>query len=306
MTPSPTSEDRRLSLDQQMAVMDLHERALGMAALAVNELRVNSTHHFEKALAAVMPLLGYAFENVAKMAWALHYFRASGQMPESRTLIGAATYPEDETPFFTKPDPDFEVGRGFGGHAVALIIDGLADRIGNNSAEALKEFAGRPLHRGCLDAITAFHGFTRYALLDVLLSPDDELIFDDERFGPNKLLIVDGKVLGPKMLLAGEKERRFLGIVRGLGEVAATSYGDTLTQGPATVAERYSQELLPTLADAYWDLFAALSQVLAEVLSNIDDAQHFASRLRDGVTTQEVDWITQGWPAPDRTHPDGP
>ena len=298
------SEKCRLSDDQQMAVLNLYERGLAMTTLAVNELRANSTNHFEKALAVVMPLLGYASETVAKTAWALHDFHCSGRMPKSGALIRAATYPRGAAPFLNKPEPDFDVGKGFAGHAVSPIIDGLADRIGNDSAQALKELAGRPLHRGCLDAITAFHGLTRYALLDMLLDPDDGLLSADGQFDPDELLIVDGEELGPNKLLAGENERRFTGIVRDLGTVVAADYGGTLTQGPATVAERHTRELLPALAAAYWELFAALSRVLAEVLLNVDDAQGTA-RLRNGIAAQIEDWIKQGWLAPASTHPGG-
>ena len=65
------SKDRQLSSDQEGAVLDLHDRALGMAVLAVDRLRANTKGSLETALAIVMPLLGYAFEVTAKMVWAL-------------------------------------------------------------------------------------------------------------------------------------------------------------------------------------------------------------------------------------------
>lgn len=139
-----------------------------------------------------------------------------------------------------------------------------------------------PLYRNCLDAVTAFHGFTRYALLDELLSPDDErLKLGSEEHDPNELL-------------AGENERRFAGIVSKLDRVVAASYGDTYSQGHKAIAERHSREFLPTVGTAYWELFVSVSQVLAEELSNFDDSQNCADRLLDGIAAQVQDWDTQG------------
>ena len=74
-----------------------------MTKLAVDELRADSTNDFENALAVVVPLLGYALETVAKMAWTLHSFHRSGRMPKSGEVRRVATYPDNETPFITKP-----------------------------------------------------------------------------------------------------------------------------------------------------------------------------------------------------------
>ena len=301
----PASEEREFSDDQRWAVLTLHERALAMTTLAVDGLRADSTNDFEKVLAVAMPLLGYSFETVAKMAWALHGFHRSGRMPKRNEVRQAATYPDDGTPFINKPDPSFEVPRAFGGHAVAFIIDSLTDRIGNDSAQALKELASRPLHRGCLGAITAFHAFTRYALLDMLLDPDDKLLFEDGQLESGELLGVDGKQVGPNRLLASENERQFTGIVSKLGDVVAADYGDTCMRGPAAVAERHCREFLPALAAAYWELFYALSRALAEVLVNIGEAQ-CAARLRAVLDAQVQDWIERGWFVPASTHDDEP
>lgn len=301
----PAASERQFSDDQRFAVLTLHERALAMTKLAVDELRGDSTNDFENVLAVVMPLLGHAFETVAKMAWALHIFSCSGIMPESREVRRIATYPDDEFPFITKPDPNFEVPRAFLGHAVVLIIDSLTERIGTNGAQALKELADESLHRGCLDAITAFQAITRYAMLDMLLEPDDKLIFDDERFGPEGLLVIDGEVLGPNKLLAGQNERRFTGIVRELREIVAVGYGDACLRGPAAVAERHCSEFLPALALAYWELFDSLSRVVAEVLFDMGETQ-CATRLRTGIAAQVQDWIERDWFAPASTGDDGP
>ena len=301
----PASEERQFSDDQRWAVLTFHERALAMTTLAVDGLRADSTNDFEKVLAVAMPLLGYSFETVAKMAWALHGYHRSGRMPELKEVRGTATYPDDETPFINKPDPSFEVRPGFGGHAVAFIIDSLTDRIGNDSAQALKELASRPLHRRCLNAITAFHAFTRYALLDMLLDPDDKLLFEDGQPEPDELLGIDDVPVGPNRLLAGENERRFTGIVSKLAEVVAADYGDTRMRGPEAVAERHCREFLPALAAAYWELFYALSRALAEILVNIGEAQ-CAARLRAVRDAQVQDWIERGWFVPACTHDDEP
>ena len=301
----PAGEEREFSDDQRWAVLTLHERALAMTTLAIDGLRVDSTNDFEKVLAVAMPLLGYSFETVAKMAWALHGFHRSGRMPKKNEVRRAATYPDDETPFINKPDPSFEVPPGFSGHAVAVIIDRLTDRISNDSAQALKELAGRPLHRRCLEAITAFHAFTRYALLDMLLDPDDKLLFEEEQPESDELLGIDDVPIGPNKLLAGENERRFTGIVSKLGKVVAADYGDTCMGGPAAVAERHCRDFLPALAAAYWELFDSLSRVLAEVLFNIGEDQ-YAARLRTEIAAQVQDWIERGWFAPASTHDERP
>ena len=302
---APAGEEREFSDDQRWAVLTLHERALAMTTLAIDGLRADSTNDFEKVLAVAMPLLGYSFETVAKMAWALHGFRRSGRMPTSKEVRRAATYPDDETPFINKPDPSFEVPRAFGGHAVAFIIDSLTDRIGNDSAQALRELASRPLHRRCLDAITAFHAFTRYALLDMLLDPDDKLLFEDGQPESDELLGIDDVPIGPNRLLAGENERQFTGIVSKLAEVVAADYGDTCMRGPEAVAERHCREFLPALAAAYWELFDSLSRVLAEVLFNIGEDQ-YAARLRTEIAAQVQNWIERGWFAPACTHDERP
>ena len=160
----------------------------------------------------------------------------------------------------------------------------MTGRLQVPGAAALRELADMPLYRNCLDAVTAFHGFTRYALLDELLSPDDE-----------KLQL--GGEEGPNELLAGENERRFTGIVSKIDRAVAADYGDTLRQGHAAIAERHSHEFLPTVAAAYWDLFVSVSQVLAEELSNFDGSHRSADRLRDGIAAQAQDWVTQGWPS---------
>ena len=298
-------DEREFSDDQRWAVLTLHERALAMTTLGVDGLRADSTNDFEKVLAVAMPLLGYAFETVAKMAWALHGFHRSGRMPESKAVRKAANYPKDETPFIKRPDPNFKVARGFDGHAVAVIIDSLTDRVGDDSAKALKELTGRPLHRTCLDAITAFHAFTRYALLDMLLDPDDKLLFEDGQPESGELLDVDETSVGPNRLLPGENERQFTGIVSNLGDVVAADYGDACMRGPEAVAERHCREFLPALAAAYWELFDSLSRVLAEVLFSIGEDQ-CAVRLRTEIAAQVQDWIERGWFAPASTHDGGP
>ena len=301
----PAGEEREFSDDQRWAVLTLHERALAMTALAVDGMRADSTNDFEKVLAVAMPLLGYSFETVAKMAWALHGLHRSGRMPKSKDVREAANYPKDETSFINRPDPTFKVKKGFGGHAVAVIIDSLTDRNGNDSAHALKELASRPVHRTCLNAITAFHAFTRYALLDMLLGPDDKLRFEDEHSESGELLGDDELPVGPNRLLTGENERRFTGIVSKLVEAVEADYGDTCMQGPAAVAERHCRDFLPALAAAYWELFYALSRALAEVLFSIGEAQ-CAARLRAVLDAQVQDWIERGWFVPACTHDDEP
>ena len=182
-------EDRQLSDDQKGAVLDVHERALGMVVLAVDGLRANTTGSFENALAVVMPSLGYAFEMAAKMAWALDQFGRTGAMPCSSDLKEMATYPKGAAPFLQKPASDFEVPGRFPGHGVILIFEKLVNDVEAPSAASLGELCGRPVHQGCLNAITVFHAFTRYALLDELLDPDDELLKrPDEPSEPSKLL----------------------------------------------------------------------------------------------------------------------
>lgn len=253
-----------------------------MTAVAVNALRADTTNDYANAMATVMPLLGYAFETAAKMALALDHFLRTGAMPSTADLKGLATYPKFARPFLSPKLPsDFRVRSGFSGHAAAVSIDNVTDRLQVSEAVALRELANMPLHRKCLDAVTAFHGFTRYALLEELLSPDDERL---QR---------SGEEAGPKELLAGENERRFAGIVSKLDSLVAAGYGDTLRQGHKAIAERHSREFLPTVAAAYWDLFVAMSQVLAKELSNFNNCQRCADRLLDGVAAQVQGWDTQ-------------
>ena len=302
-------EHRQLSGDQKGAVLDLHERALGMVVLAVDRLRANTKGSPENALAIIMPLLGYAFEVTAKMAWALDYFQSKGVMPNPAALRRAATFPEGEAPFLEKPASDFGVPRRFLGHGVSLIFESLAERVQVPSAALLGELCGRPVHRGCLSAITAFHAFTRYALLDELLDPDDELLKrPDEQFGPTELLVVEGEVLGPNRLLAGETERQFAKLVHDLERLAAESCEDTMRHEPEAATERHRHEFLPLLATAYWELFAAVSRVLVDMLAVIDDGHGFGGRwladqVRSRNAAQVEDWIERGWLATANTHP---
>ena len=284
MTNTVDLADERLQLTEEQAavVLEIHDRALCMTALAVNALRADTTNDYTNAMAVVMPLLGYAFETAAKMALALDHFQHSGAMPSPADLIGLASYPKDARPFLSPNLPsDFHVKSGFSGHAVAVAIDNVTGRLKVPEAAALRELTDMPLYRNCLEAVTAFHGFTRYALLDELLSPDDER------------LQLGGEENGPNELLAGENERRFEWIVRKLDRVVAAGYGDTLRQGHRAIAERHSREFLATVAAAYWDLFVSVSQVLAEELANFDNCQRTADRLRDGVAAQFEDWATR-------------
>ena len=157
------SPSRPFTTGQQMALLDQYKRADGMARLAVDHLRQSTARSLENALAVVMPLLGYAFETVAKLTWALHWFHHNGKMPQLRDLKEAATFPKGEIPFRGDRIP-----AGFQGHAVMPIVNDLVKRVDHNSAQALKEVIERPVHQGCLGLITTFHGFTRYALLDEL------------------------------------------------------------------------------------------------------------------------------------------
>ena len=229
-----------------------------MATLAVNELRATRTGHFENAMAVVMPLLGYALEIVAKTAWALNDFRRTGAMPSRDDLRDAASYPAGQVPFRGNPIPR---GRG-GGHAVAPLFEALAERVDNDSAQAFKNLIARPVPAMCLGAVTTFHGFTRYGLLDELLDPARD---DDTRFVATVFVL-------QQALLA---------------EHGKGSERDSASMlGPFEVAERHRREFLPALAAAYWELFAALSEVLADVLSDIDDGSWLATRVRDRIAAQ--------------------
>ena len=283
-TTDLAGEKRQLTEEQKTVVLELHDRALRMTALAANALRADTTNDYANAMAVVMPLLGYAFETVAKMALALDHFQLTGSMPSPADLIELATYPKHARPFLSQDLPsDFRVRPGFRGHAVGVIIDNVTGRLQVPGAAALRERADMPLYRNCLDAVTASHGFTRYALLDELLSPDDERLQLGGEEGPNELL-------------AGENERRFRGIVSKIDRVVAADYGATFRQGHTAIAERHSREFLPTVAAAYWALFVSVSQFLAEELSNFDGSHRSADRLRDGIAAQVQDWVTQGWP----------
>lgn len=282
-----TEDKRQLSEGQIAAVQDLHERARGMTTLAANALRGDTTNDYVRAMAVVMPLLGHAFEVVAKLAWALHSLQSNGAMPRSTDLITEATYPDGVTPFFDQALPSgFRVRPGFRGHAVGMIVDLLIDQSQVPAAAMLKELIDMPLYRHCLDAVTAFHGFTRYALLDEFLNPDDERL----QHG--------GEGLGPHELLAGENERRFTGIVSKIENTVSAGYGDTLRRGHVPMVEGHIRELLPTVAAAYWNLFSCLSRTLVEELSNFDSARQCALRLLDETAAQVQDWLTQGWLLP--------
>ena len=302
-------EDRRLSDDQKGAVLDVHERALGMVVLAVDGLRANTKGSFENALAVVMPSLGYAFEVAAKMAWALDQFGRTGAMPSSSDVKEIATYPKGAAPFLQKPASDFEVPRRFTGHGVILIFEKLVDDVEAPSAASLGELCGRPMHQGCLKAITAFHAFTRYALLDELLDPDDELLKrPDEPSEPSKLLVVEGEVLGPNRLLAGENERQFAKVVHDLENLVADSYEDAIRRDRNATAERHRHEFLPLLATTYWELFAAVSRVLVDVLVPLEGdhglgGRWLADQVRSRTAAQVEDWIERGWLATANTHP---
>ena len=52
-----------------------------------------------------MPLLGYAFETVAKLTWALHWFHHNGEIPHLRDLKEAATFLKGEIPFAVTASP---------------------------------------------------------------------------------------------------------------------------------------------------------------------------------------------------------
>lgn len=302
-------EDRGLSADQRGAVLDVHERALGMVVLAVDGLRANTKGSLQNALAVVMPSLAYAFEIAAKMTWALDRFGHTGAMPRASDLKEIATYPKGAAPFLQKPAPDFQVPRRFLGHGVVLIIEKLVEDVEAPSAASLGQLCGRPVHQGCLNAITAFHAFTRYALLDELLDPDDELLErPDEPSEPGKLLVVEGEVLGPNRLLAGENERQFATVVHDLKSLVADSYEDAIRRDQDATAERHRHEFLPLLATAYWELFAAVSRVLVDVLVPLGGdhglgGRWLADRVRSRTAAQVDGWIERGWLSTVHTHP---
>lgn len=305
-------ERHQFSDGQEGAVLDLHERALGMVVLAVDGLRANTKGSFENALAVVMPSLGYAFEMTAKVAWALDQLGRTGSMPCSSDLKEIATYPMGAAPFLQKPTSDFEVPRRFPGHGVMLILERLVGDVEAPSAASLGELCSRPVHQGCLNAITAFHAFTRYALLDELLNPDDKLLKHPDKLSePNKLLVVDGEVLGPNRLLAGENERQFAKVVHDLEKLAADSYEAAIRRDLNATAERHRHEFLPLLATTYWELFAAVSRVLVDVLvpPNGDhglDGRWLADQVRSRTAAQVEGWMGRGWFVAANTHPYAP
>ena len=55
-----------------------------MARLAISHLTQSTARSFENGLAVVMPLLGYGFETVAKLTWALHWFHHNREMHSQR------------------------------------------------------------------------------------------------------------------------------------------------------------------------------------------------------------------------------
>lgn len=268
MTASPSViEDRQLSVDQTFAVLDIHERALGMVVLAVDGLRANPQGSFENALAVVMPSLGYGFETAAKLAWALDHFGHTGAMPSRQDLVKVGTYPKNAAPFLPKLAPGFKVPGSFRGHGVIQIFETIVENVKVPSVAFLGELCGQPMHQGCLKALTVFHAFTRYALLDELLDRDDELIKrSDEPSEISKLLHVEGEVLGPNRLLAGENERQFVKQVHDLQKLSAADYEDAIRRDPDATAERHRRDFLPRVATAYWELFEAVSRVLVDVL----------------------------------------
>ena len=48
---------------------------------------------------------------------------------------------------------------------------------------------------------------------------------------------------------------------------------------PVEIAAHHDREFLPTLAAAYWDLFAALARVYADVLSDIPEIKWMGDRV---------------------------
>ena len=195
---------------QKLALLFQFERADGMVRLAVADLRRHRPGGFENALAVVMPLLGYAFETVAKLTWALHHFQHEGEMPQLTDLKEAATFPTGEVPFRGERTP-----AGFGGHAVMRIVEDLVERVDHDSTQTLKELVGRPVHHGCLGLLTTFHGFTRYALIDELLDPERD------------------------------EEMRFLGTVFSLQQIVMADYPNMY---PGEAITYHHREFLPTLA----------------------------------------------------------
>ena len=300
-------EDRQLSVDQTFAVLDIHERALGMVVLAVDGLRANPQGSFENALAVVMPSLGYAFETAAKMAWALDHFGHTGTMPSGHDLVKIGTYPKDAAPFLQKPAPGFEVPGSFRGHGVIRIFETIVENVTVPSVAFLGELCGQPMHQGCLKAVTAFHAFTRYALLDELLDQDDELLNRlDERSGPSKQ--AEGEFPGPNRLLAGENERQFVKQVHDLQKLSAADDEDAIRRDPAATAERHRRDFLPLLATAYWELFAAVSRVLEDVLVPLAggiglNGRWLSHQIRSSTAAQVEDWIEQKSLTTADTHP---
>ena len=304
-SPDPAAGDlSALSEDHTTTALDVYERALGMVTLAVDGLRGNTSGHFEQALAIVMPLLGYAFETVAKVTWALHRLESTGALPDGKQVKDAGTYRGGETPFPAELPPDFKHMTSFPGHAVSRIIDDLASRQGSANAATLREMVRKPLSRLCVDAITAFHAFTRYALLDEFLAPDNTLLEPDQnQADSDERPTVEGREPGPKRLLAGEVERRFAGIVYELDRLVTSGYDKRAERSPAEFAEYHRSQFPVVIAAAYWELFVALSDALADALRRSDDShalggQWCAERVRIGLETQVEDWVDQGWLAP--------
>ena len=187
------------------------------------------------------------------------------------------------------------------------IFETLVDNAKAPSVAFLGELCGQPVHRGCLKAVTAFHAFTRYALLNELLDPDDELLNRlDERSKPSKQ--TEGEFPGPNKLLAGENERQFAKQVHDLQKLSAADYEDAIRRDPDATAERHRHEFLPLLAITYWELFAAVSRVLVDVLvplgdSNGLDGRWLSDQIRSSTAAQVEDWIEQRWLTTADTHP---
>ena len=169
------SEKRQLTEEQETVVLELHDRALRMTALAFNALIADTTNDYTNAMAVVMPLLGYAFGIAAKMALALDHLQRTGTMPSPARPHETGDLSRACWSFLNPYLPsDIRVRPGFKGHTVAITIDNVAGQLQVPGAAALRELADMPLYRNCLDAVTMFYGITRYALLDELLNPDDE------------------------------------------------------------------------------------------------------------------------------------
>ena len=89
-------------------------------------------------------------------------------------------------------------------------------------------------------------------------------------------------------------------MVHDLENLAADSYEDAIRRDRNATAERHRHEFLPLLATTYWELFAAVSRVLVDVLVPLEGdhglgGRWLADRVRSRTAAQVEGWIERGW-----------